>query len=46
MFTKANTKFCLCLYYNADNKYMFINSKEIFKFKANKKKLVFRLDFV
>ena len=29
-FTKANTKFCLCLHYNADNNYLFVNGKEIF----------------
>ena len=29
-FTKANTKFCLSLHYNADNNYLFVNGKEIF----------------
>ena len=36
-FIKANTKFCLSLHYNADNGYLFVNGKEIFKFKANNK---------
>ena len=26
-FTKANTKFCFCLRYNADNSYLFVNEK-------------------
>ena len=34
-FNKRNTKFCLSLHYNADNSYLFVNGKEIFKFKAN-----------
>ena len=29
-FSKANTKFCLSLHYNADNSYLFVNGKEIF----------------
>ena len=33
--TKANTKFCLSLHYNADNYYLFVNGKKIFKFKAD-----------
>ena len=33
-FTKANTKLCLNLRYNADNSYLFVNGKNIFKFKA------------
>ena len=36
-FTKANTKFCLSLHYNADNSYLFVNAKEIIKFKADNK---------
>ena len=35
-FTKANTKFCLSLCYNADNSYLFVNGNEFFKFKADK----------
>ena len=30
-FTKANTKFCLNFNYNADNCYLLVNGKEIFK---------------
>ena len=48
-FTKADTKFCLSLHYNADNSYLFVNEKETFKFKAdnkNVKMLTFRLNFV
>ena len=26
-FSKANTKFCLSLHYNADNSYLFVNGK-------------------
>ena len=31
---KKNTKFCLSLHYNGANSYLFVNSKEIVKFKA------------
>ena len=31
-FTKENTKFCLSLYYNGANGYLFVNGKEIHKF--------------
>ena len=34
-FTKVNTKFCL--HYNDDNSYLFVNGKEIIKFKADNK---------
>ena len=37
-FTKSNTKLYLSLHYNYDNSYLFINGKEIIKFKANDKK--------
>ena len=30
-FTRANTKFCLSLHYNADNDYLFVNGKEMIK---------------
>ena len=36
-FTKANKKIYLKLHQNADNSYLFVNGKEIFKFKADKK---------
>ena len=34
-FSKVTTKFCLSLPYNDDNSYLFVNGKEIFKFKAD-----------
>ena len=34
-FIKARTNFCLSLNYNGDNSYLFVNEKEIFKFKAS-----------
>ena len=40
-FTKANTNFCLSLHYNADISYLFVNGKEIFKFKADNKNVNF-----
>ena len=33
-FTKKDTKFCLNLHNNKANSYLFVNGKEIFKFKA------------
>ena len=33
--SKSETKFCLSLHYNSDNSYLFVNGKEIYKFKAN-----------
>ena len=44
-FTKANTKFCLRLHYNADYCYLFVNRKEIFKFKAENKNVNFPSQF-
>ena len=44
-FSKANTKLCLSLYYNADNSYLFANGKEIFKFKGENKNVVFPTQF-
>ena len=40
-FSKSNTKFCLSFHYNADNCYLFVNEKEIFKFKADNKNVNF-----
>ena len=37
--------FCLSLHYNADNTYLFINGKEIFKVKANNKNINFQTQF-
>ena len=36
-FIKVKTKFCLSLHYNADNSFLFVNGKEIYKFKASNK---------
>ena len=44
-FTKANTKFCLSLNYNANNSYFFINGKEILKLKADNKNVNFTTRF-
>ena len=33
-FTKHNKKFCLSLHYNGTGSYLFVNGKEIHKFKA------------
>ena len=34
-FNKARNNFCLRLHYNHDNSYLFLNEKEIFKFKVS-----------
>ena len=44
-FSKANTKLCLSLHYNADNSYFFVNRKEIFKFKGDSNKVNFPNEF-
>ena len=44
-FGKANTKFCLSLHYNADNSSLFVNGKQIFKFKADNKNVNFPTQF-
>ena len=44
-FSKANTKFCLSLHYNADKIYLLVNGKEIFKFKAGNKNVNFPTQF-
>ena len=36
-FSKAKTKFCLSLHYNAGNSYLFVNGKEVYRFKASNK---------
>ena len=39
-------KYCLCLHYNnADNSYLFVNVKEIFKFNADNKNVTFPTQF-
>ena len=44
-FSKANTIFCWSLHYNVDNSYLFVNGKEIFKFKADNKNVKFQTPF-
>ena len=37
---KENKKFCLRLHYNGANSYLFVNGKEIMKFKAKDSEIV------
>ena len=39
-FTVTKKKFCLSLHYNGANSYLFVNGKEIAKFKAKNSKIV------
>ena len=39
-FTVTKKKFCLSLHYNGANSYLFVNGKEIIKFKANDSEIV------
>ena len=39
-FTADNKIFCLSLHYNGDNSYLFVNGKEVTKFKAKKFELI------
>ena len=39
-FSKSHTKFCLSLHYNGANSYLFVNGKEIHKFKAKYSEIV------
>ena len=39
-FTEKNKKFCLSLYYNGANSYLFVNGTEIYKFKAKDSEIV------
>ena len=39
-FTKSNKKFCLSLHYNGANSYLFVNGKQIIKFKAKDSEIV------
>ena len=39
-FTEKNKNFCLILHYNVVNSYLFVNEKEIYKFKAKNSKIV------
>ena len=44
-FSKVSTKCCLSLLYNADNSYLFVNGKGVFKFKADNKNANFPTQF-
>ena len=39
-FTVDNKTFCLNLHYNSDNSYLFVNGKEVTKFKAKISELI------
>ena len=39
-FTVTRKKFCLSLHYNGGNRYLFVNDKEIIKFKAKDSAIV------
>ena len=39
-FTITKKKFCLCLHYNGGKSYLFVNGKEIVKFKAKDSEIV------
>ena len=38
-FSEENKTFCLSLHYNGDNSYLFVNGKEVTKFKAKKSEI-------
>ena len=44
--TKAKTKFCSSLHCNADNNYLFVNTKKSISLKQTRKMLTFPLSFV
>ena len=39
-YTEHNKKFCLSLHYNGANSYLFVNGKEIHKFKTKDSEIV------
>ena len=39
-FTVDKKTFCLSLHYNGDNSYLFVNGREVTKFKANNSELI------
>ena len=41
-FTEKNKEFCLSLHYNGANGYLFVNSTEVYRFKAKDSKIVAR----
>ena len=45
-FSKANTKLCLSLHYNADNSYLFVNGKDSLSLKPTIKTLTFQPNLV
>ena len=45
-FSKSKTQFFLSFNYIGDNSYLFLNGKEIYKFKVDNKKVNFKLSFV
>ena len=44
-FSKASAKLCMSLHYNDGNGYLFVNGKEIFRFKAGNKNVNFPTQF-
>ena len=44
-FSKAKTKFCLRLYSNVDNSFLYVNGKEIYKLKVDNKNVNFPTKF-
>ena len=44
-FGKANKQFCLGLHCNHDNSYLFVDGKEVYKFKADDKNVNFPTQF-
>ena len=42
---KHTQKFCLSLHFNSDRNYLFVNGKEIFKFKADNNNVNFPTQF-
>ena len=42
-FTENNKRICLSLYFNGANSYLFVNGKEIYKFKAKDSEIVLNI---
>ena len=42
-FTENNKRICLSLYFNRANSYLFVNGKEIYKFKAKDSEIVLNI---
>ena len=42
---KQRNKYCLSLHYNSDKTYLFVNGKEIYKFKPSHKNVSFQFQF-